>query len=281
MKKNDVIIALQTLFADCPGNILTEETAMTPELIGMPIFDMPLIGFGAADDPLFSTYQETGVIGPWHKKPIDWLPDANTVISLFFPFSEPVRVSNRGTQVSRQWLQGRVEGQAFINACMAKIRDWLVDQGVAACIPAMDPRFFASEGSRMVQDPAFPAGGIGSNWSERHAAYVCGLGTFGLSKGLITKKGMAGRFGSILTSMNIEADHRPYHGTYDYCIMCGACIQRCPRQAISLKTGKDHPTCKQQLDQSRVLYAPRYGCGLCQTGVPCESKIPSRKTNDN
>ena len=30
-----------------------------------------------------------------------------------------------------------------------------------------------------------------STWSERHAMYAAGLGTFGLSKGLITKKGMA------------------------------------------------------------------------------------------
>jgi len=24
-------------------------------------------------------------------------------------------------------------------------------------------------------------------------------------------------------------------------------------------------------------HAPRYGCGLCQTAVPCEDKIPKKK----
>ena len=25
---------------------------------------------------------------------------------------------------------------------------------------------------------------------------------------------------------------------------------------------------------SKELFAPRYGCGLCQTGVPCEAENP-------
>jgi epoxyqueuosine reductase QueG len=34
-----------------------------------------------------------------------------------------------------------------------------------------------------------------SNWSERHAAYTAGLGTFGLCDGLITPLGKAMRVG--------------------------------------------------------------------------------------
>ena len=56
----------------------------------------------------------------------------------------------------------------------------------------------------------------GSMWSERHVAYVCGLGTFGLSKGIITRRGMAGRFCSLVTELELDADIRPYQGLYDY-----------------------------------------------------------------
>lgn len=78
-----------------------------------------------------------------------------------------------------------------------------------------------------------------SLWSERHAAYVCGLGTFGLSKGLITKKGIAGRFTSLITDLPLLADERAYTDVYEYCT--------------------------------------RYGCGLCQVRVPCEAGIPKKK----
>ena len=61
------------------------------------------------------------------------------------------------------------------------------------------------------------------------------------------------------------------------CTRCGACAHRCPAQAISLQEGKDHCTCRTWLLQMSERYAPRYGCGLCQTGVPCEHKNPSRR----
>jgi len=44
--------------------------------------------------------------------------------------------------------------------------------------------------------------GPASSWSERHAAYAAGLGTFSLNDALITPKGIAHRLGS--------ADYRSY-----------------------------------------------------------------------
>lgn len=37
--------------------------------------------------------------------------------------------------------------------------------------------------------------GFASSWSERHTAHFCGLGTFGVSDGLITSVGKAVRVG--------------------------------------------------------------------------------------
>ena len=115
---------------------------------------------------------------------------------------------------------------------------------------------------------------IASNWSERHVAYASGLGTFCLTRGLISEKGVAGRYGSIIITEEVEPDTRPYEGVYDYCIMCGACIKRCPAGAISLKHGKNQLKCKLWMDRTGRKYDPRYGCGKCQVGVPCEDRIP-------
>lgn len=76
-----------------------------------------------------------------------------------------------------------------------------------------------------------------SNWSERHVAYICGLGTFGLSKGLITKKGIAGRFGSVVTSAVLPVTQREYSNPFEYCTMCGKCAINCPAHAIDTEKG--------------------------------------------
>ena len=79
-----------------------------------------------------------------------------------------------------------------------RLRAYMDDKGIAACVPALDERFDVKIETKLTAlKPDFHAD---SKWSERHAAYACGLGTFGLSKGLITEKGMAGRFASIIVS---------------------------------------------------------------------------------
>jgi epoxyqueuosine reductase len=113
-----------------------------------------------------------------------------------------------------------------------------------------------------------------SNWSERHVAFVCGLGTFGLSKGLITPKGVAGRFASIITELYLPPDKREYEDIYEYCSMCGKCAKNCPANAITIENGKNDYACFAFLKKTSEKYKPRYGCGKCQVGVPCESRIP-------
>jgi len=113
-----------------------------------------------------------------------------------------------------------------------------------------------------------------SNWSERHITYACGLGTFGLSKGIITKKGVSGRLGSILTDLDLPKDKRGYKDIYEYCTMCGLCIDRCPAHAISIEDRKNSSSCSNFLNKVMEKHNPRYGCGKCQVSVPCESEIP-------
>jgi epoxyqueuosine reductase QueG len=59
-------------------------------------------------------------------------------------------------------------------------------------------------------------------------------------------------------------------------------MNRCPVGAITPK-GHDKIKCREYLEQGvskevRELYGlEAYGCGLCQTKVPCESRIPTTK----
>ena len=106
-------------------------------------------------------------------------------------------------------------------------------------------------------------------------AFVCGMGTFGLSKGLITERGVAGRFGSVIVDAPLEVTPRPYTDIYEYCTKCGACM-RCPAGAITLEEGKSHEKCSAYVHTLRVKYAPRFGCGKCQVKVPCERGIPKK-----
>lgn len=276
MEKSKIIELIQETFRTHPGNAVAAADAIRPELAGMILFESPLVGFAAADDPIFTTYKQEGIIGPWHMLPTEWLPGATVIVSMFFPFTEQVKEGERKAspdETSAEWLHGRIEGQNYLASLFQEMSRRLTQAGVANCVPCVDSRFKVGRGAPV---PGYDVRTYGSNWSERHAAYACGLGTFGLCKGIITEKGMAGRFGSIILKADVPADPRPYTGVYDYCINCGACVARCPAKAVDPETGKDHDKCAGRLDWGGVAYAPRYGCGKCQTAVPCESRNPSK-----
>ena len=268
----DFVNVCINLFGQCSGN-----QVLIPDLGKVTLFDTPLIGFASAQDEIFMRYKEPNVIGPLFWGPREWLPSAQTVTSFFLPFTAEVRESNREDRAlpSAPWLYGRIEGQQFIQGFMEHIQNWLTDQGIGSCVPILDKRF------KLQKNPVTGKSGrdfhVESRWSERHAAYACGLGTFGLSRGLITKKGMAGRFASIVLEAALVPDTRKYIGIDDYCTKCGACAARCPAGAITLEFGKNNIKCSKYVDELEIQYAPRFGCGKCQTKVPCEYGIPPQK----
>jgi epoxyqueuosine reductase QueG len=91
------------------------------------------------------------------------------------------------------------------------------------------------------------------------------------------------RVGSVVTNAQIPPTPRQYDGHQAYCLFfaegtCGECMHRCPVGAIA-EMGHDKERCRRHLsrteDYVRTEYGfVGYGCGLCQTGVPCESKVP-------
>ena len=108
---NDIVRILSKFMSNSPLN-------KVEELNNMIIFDEPLVGIIAADDILFQRLKETAAVGEHHLTPVEWLPEAKTVISYFLPFSLTVRESNycNDEHPSREWLYGRFEGEALNNA---------------------------------------------------------------------------------------------------------------------------------------------------------------------
>lgn len=275
MTKEQLITLAARLMEQDGGNQVAPEQALEPSVAGIALYEAPILGFGAADDPLFLKLEKEGVVGPHFRGPRVWLDEAQTVISLFFPLTLEVRKGNREnlSWPAPGWIHARAEGMDMIERVNQGLRDALIRVGHQAVSPVRLEGFAARE------DEAAQV--YTSNWSERHVAYVCGLGTFGLSKGLITQKGVAGRLTSIITSLRLPPDERPYSDLYDYCSMCGACARNCPAGAITLDGGKDHVKCSQFVNETIANFleegAPprrnrRYGCGKCQVKVPCEAK---------
>lgn len=251
-----------------------------------PYFDPPLVGIAALGDLLFAAYKQT--IGPFHLTPaevfaasFDDPPAVGSVICWILPLTAAVRTSNRPQRElpSRQWSLARNFGEGVNAALRRHLVVWLAERGARAVAPQLSPAW-----RELPETPT----GRASTWSERHAAYAAGLGTFSLNDGLITAKGIAHRCGSVVTELVLPPTPRPAKGYADNCLYyregsCGACIGRCPVGAISF-AGHDKERCGTYVYGTvPAAVAADYGvsatgCGLCQTRVPCEACIPRGRT---
>jgi epoxyqueuosine reductase QueG len=240
-----------------------------------PYFDAPLIGFAAAADPLFAAYKQ--IIGAFHWSPEELLVGAATVICWVLPIPRATRASNRTEEQwpSRQWALTRHHGENFNMALRRHLVTWLEARGQRAVAPQLAP------GWRSLDDAVV---GVASTWSERHAAYAAGLGTFSLNDALITPRGIAHRLGSVVTDLALPATPRTAPDHRHNCLWfreqsCGRCISRCPVGAIN-HAGHDKTICREYVYGTvAAAVAEPYGvtqtgCGLCQTRVPCEAQIP-------
>jgi epoxyqueuosine reductase QueG len=275
MDRNTLIAEIIKYTHTSENNYVPQRLALKPELAGLRLFDEPLVGFARAADGYFTKLKRDTVIGDHFLLPADWNNEAKTVISIFFPFTREIKDSNKNDPgwPSLEWFHGRIEGQSFISEACKHFCLYLEKHGFKTVAPCIDQRF-STKSSRTSDKKN--EGYYTSNWSERHVAYICGLGTFGLSKGLITSKGVAGRFASLITSEYFEPDTRSYTEIYEYCNLCGSCVRNCPVHAITVEHGKIHAVCSAFLERTKEKHKPWYGCGKCQVNVSCENGIPQR-----
>jgi epoxyqueuosine reductase len=251
-------------------------------------FENPLVGFSSGDDPIYESYKK--YVGVYHWTPLEiftrTFPEINaaaedlSVISWILPQTEMTKADNRKQTVypAERWARARIYGEEVNVKLRRRVVDSLQKQGYAAVAPMLSSLWKRKKSDRYV---------FASTWSERHAAYAAGLGTFGLCDGLITPRGKAMRTGSVVARIRISPTPRPYDDHHAYCLfftqgICGECIPRCPVGALTTE-GHDKLKCLQHLrpataDHVKANYGfDGYGCGLCQTGVPCESKIPTKE----
>jgi len=251
---------------------------------GEPAWAEPLVGFSSGADSLYELYKRD--IGPFYASPLELIRHAYpgnqfkaeglTVVSWILPQTEATKRDHRAEThfPSERWARSRIMGEDVNVKLRRHVVDRLGEEGVEAVAPMLSPLWRGETSAKY---------GYASTWSERHAAYAAGLGTFGLSDGLITPVGKAMRAGSVVANVWVEPSPRPYEDHHEYCLFysegtCGKCVERCPIGAITLR-GHDKNLCSRYLNMTQV-YVPRhygfdgYGCGLCQTGVPCESGIP-------
>jgi epoxyqueuosine reductase len=248
----------------------------------------PLVGYARGDDPFFSFCKSD--IGAFYWTPpeifsitfphLNPAPEELTVISWVLPQTAATKADNRRQKdlPAERWVRSRNHGEAFNMQLARYLVEKLREDGIDSVAPAQSPQWAWQTSERH---------GFASNWSERHAAHAAGLGTFSLCDGLITPKGKAMRCGSVIARISIPPTPRPYGDHRAYCLfysrgICKKCVSRCPVGAIS-ETGHDKTRCRDYLFETIAPYAKSrfgiesYGCGLCQTRVPCESRIPAEE----
>lgn len=251
-------------------------------------FENPLVGFSSGADPLYRAYKKH--VGSFHWTPSeifkltypeeDVKPEHLTVISWILPHIEQTKADNRKETVypSERWARGRIMGEETNVKLRRHVIAVLKAEGVTALAPQLSEKWSRKDSKKFV---------YASTWSERHAAYASGLGTFGLCDGLITPRGKAVRTGSVIARLVVPPTPRPYSDHHEYCLfytqgICGKCIGRCPVGALD-ENGHDKIKCRRHVHEICADYIKTnyhfkgLGCGLCQTDVPCETRIPSKE----
>ena len=272
-----------------------------PEYKNEPVIAAPLIGFADGRDPLFHEYKKKEIIGDFHLTPEEALvtylerqqkkaPDkpleAVSVISIAFTPSRETRLSNpaNARMASPRWSQAYGSAFGLMQETLSYMVSLLETAGQTAVAPAC---------TRPMSIKISPEGLPYTDWSEKHAAYAAGLGTFGLHTSLITPKGIPLHIGSIITDLALTPtprvyDNRRVHCRYYSDDSCRICAEHCPSGAVD--TGVfDGKKCmaytREELPKvSRQLYGEsRPGehpmCALCQIRVPCEVGVPRATQN--
>jgi epoxyqueuosine reductase len=208
--------------------------------------DIPLVGFAPADrwdDPRFESWV------PPAFRPTAIFPEERTVIVIGIPVHLPVLET--APSIFYHELYKTVN--ALLDAHAYRIATALNEQGFPSIAI---PRDGYGSIAILVENPiAF--------FSHRHAAYLAGLGNFGVNNMLLTPEyGPRVRFTSIFTAAEIPPDpimEKPQ------CIRCMKCVQACPVNALSEGEYPESLTDKKACATRSEALLRRYisPCGIC------------------
>ncbi len=260
-----------------------------------PIVDEPIVAFANGDDPIFRDLKT--VIGEFHMTPREvmekyiagkrWIfsPTASVpdigVVSWALPLTQETRVLERSSPCggSPRYNHSRWIGIKLYES---------ISQYVASLLEVQRCNAVSPTESRLFEIKEMPGGWLAANWSERHIAYACGLGTFGLNGLMITSRGCAVYLGSVVCDRAFTPTerHASHVGNCPFYLdgSCGHCMKRCIASAIT-KDGRSNIECLKNLRDEQAgkvrslgldkgLVGPAVACGRCSTALPCEDRIP-------
>ncbi|NLJ78536.1 MAG: epoxyqueuosine reductase [Tissierellia bacterium] len=228
---------------------------------------VPLVAFADAMDPMFNRLKE--VVAPTHAMPRDFMSDGRTIITYFLPFQDFIPDSNiGGRKASEVWAIAYVETNELIARLNKHIKQRIEELGHGAELIPMALSYAPDN--------------LKSDWSQRHVAYIAGLGKFGLNNMLITEKGCCGRVGSIITNLKIEPTKRDED---EYClykagINCTKCIDNCINDALrddGFVRERCYEMCRENGERYKYLGHSEV-CGKCLVGIPCSFENPVIKS---
>lgn len=223
----------------------------------------PILGFADVYDPMFNILKE--VAFKEHIGPTEILGNAKTVVAYFLPFEEWISKSNINDKLSsKEWAKAYIETNTLISEINDNLIIWFKKKGYDAAKLPLEKNMDYKE--------------LKSIWSNRHVAYIAGVGKFGLNNMLITQKGCCGRLGNIVASIKIEATKRSEQENclYKHDKSCAICADRCINEALFIDKF-DRFKCFSMCQENEKFYSEigkAQICGKCLVGLPCSSKNP-------
>lgn len=251
-----------------------------------PMYDDMLLGFQKAEHSIFNKIPE---IIPEHLNPSDFLPEFATynsagkielsVISFAFIFNKKTVEENSSAigYPSFSWYKSTDMFLEFTSIFREFVKGYFNSKGFRYVFPNT-----IKEKYRIIWKNGIKY----STWSERHIAYACGLGSFGLHGSLITNKGCTHRLMSMIIDQEFKRYDVPDQPWNKNClsannIQCGECIKKCPVNSIStssrsIKDCLNHESIENKEAAKRFFGKEIEACGLCMSGVPCSTNNPMR-----
>ena len=225
-------------------------------------FGEPVIAYLSTTHPLFDTFFARGE----NDHPKNVYRPGNTLILHYVPWAEEIERSNEdGEEASQAWKDADRESLHLAMAINRTIKDTLDKVG----------RIHSNTSSMVDWDPEKHRYG----WSNKIAAVIAGIGSFGPAGSLIVDGRCGGRAGSISTAalyadpveeMDADQLEQYFEAVLKDCRFCGAdgapcgeeMIAACPGGAIS-EDGIDREKCQAWCERSdRYTPAPE-ACGKC------------------
>lgn len=201
------------------------------------LFRAPLVAFSSARDDRYKELKR--IIGAWHCTPVELLPEAESVISYFVPFTKEVVSQPKGVaDGSALWSEAYQEINAYFNEVNQAVQKYLESQG----------HLVTTIRATHTYDPK----DLQAYWSHRSAAVIAGLASLGANRLAITEKGSGGRFCTVITSAKLEPNTKPapQRCLYFKNGSCGLCFKACPVGALR-SDGMDKFACQDELNKNQ------------------------------